>query len=141
MMLIGTKLSLFSISLFYIPTYLHNSEFPLRFYTALCYNCDSLKMMTKRYRSRDGAFGATITPELLEETDSLRRDLPRSRWVERALILYNARMKEEREKEESGVRGSTSATNQVSRSTTPTPIPSPRPNQHLSIKKEVMDPE
>jgi hypothetical protein len=55
-------------------------------------------MMTKRYPSRDGVFAATVTPQLLKETDSLRGDLPRSRWVERALIMYNASVKREAEK-------------------------------------------
>ena len=68
-------------------------------------------------RIRHGLFTATIEPQTLMETDSLRGDIPRSRWVDRALKTYNASKKKEEQK---GVRGSESS-NQVP--TAPTPIP------------------
>ena len=37
----------------------------------------------------EGKFGAAIHPRTLRETDNLRGDIPRSRWIERALIQYN----------------------------------------------------
>ena len=77
-------------------------------------------MVTKRYPSRDGCFGVTVTPQIVRQTDQLRGDIPRSRWVERALIMYNASVKEGKE-EQDGVRGP-QATNQV---TPPAPTPTP----------------
>ena len=66
-------------------------------------------------RIRHGLFTATIEPQTLMETDSLRGDIPRSRWVDRALKTYNASKKKEEQK---GVRGSESS-NQAP--TAPTP--------------------
>lgn len=60
-------------------------------------------------------FGIILKPQTSRETDSLRGDIPRSRWVERALMMYNASMKEE---SQNGVRGSESS-NQAP--TAPTP--------------------
>ncbi len=57
-------------------------------------------MVTKRYPSRDGCFGVTVTPQIVRQTDQLRGDIPRSRWVERALVMYNASMKEKEGEEE-----------------------------------------
>jgi hypothetical protein len=68
-------------------------------------------MLTKRYPSRDGCFGVTVKPQIVRETDQLRGDIPRSRWVERALVMYNTSVKGEnegKEKEEdnqNGVKG------------------------------------
>jgi hypothetical protein len=78
------------------------------------------KMVTKRYPSRDGCFGVTVTPQIVRETDQLRGDIPRSRWVERALRMYNTSVKENDE-EAKGVMGS-QATN-PSPAVTPTPTP------------------
>ena len=73
-------------------------------------------------------FGAAIAPQTLMETDRLRGDIPRSRWVERALIMYNSSVKKEgkenspsvdNEDNENGEWGS-QATNQ-STPTAPTP--------------------
>ncbi len=50
-------------------------------------------------RIRHGLFAATVEPQTLQETDSLRGDIPRSRWVERALQRYNASVKGEGEGE------------------------------------------
>ena len=75
-------------------------------------------MSTKRIpRYNDGMFGVMIEPQTLMETDSLRGDIPRSRWVERALIMYNSSVKE-KEEGQKGVRGSESS-NQAP--TAPTP--------------------
>jgi hypothetical protein len=69
-------------------------------------------------------FGVTVHPQTLKETDSLRGDVPRSRWVERALIMYNASMMKEGEGENnnndnnSGVRGSKVTSQAVPTSTT-----------------------
>jgi hypothetical protein len=65
----------------------------------------------KKFPSDYGMFGVTVQPQTLEETDKLRRNIPRSRWIQRALVMYNARMKEVKEESQSGVRGS--ASNQV----------------------------
>jgi hypothetical protein len=62
-------------------------------------------MVTKRYPSRDGAFGVTVRPCIVQETDMLRGDIPRSRWVERALIMYNTSAKEKEGEEQKGVKG------------------------------------
>ena len=74
-------------------------------------------------RNRQGLFTATIKPQTLQETDTLRGDLPRSRWIERALKMYNASVKEGKENSannnNNGVRGSESS-NQV-----PTSAPTP----------------
>ena len=53
------------------------------------------------------------------ETDSLRGDIPRSRWVDRALKMYNASVKpREGKNDKDGVRGSESS-NQVPSAPTP----------------------
>jgi hypothetical protein len=59
----------------------------------------------KRYPSRDGCFGITVPPQLKIETDQLRGEIPRSRWVEHALRMYNASVREELEESKDGVRG------------------------------------
>jgi hypothetical protein len=74
----------------------------------------------KRIPRSDGMFGVMIEPQTLMETDSLRGDIPRSKWVERALVMYNASVKpREGKNDKDGVRGS-QATNQSSAPTTPT---------------------
>jgi hypothetical protein len=67
-------------------------------------------------RIRHGLFTATIEPQTLMETDSLRGDIPRSRWVDRALKMYNASKKKEEQK---GVRGA--RTTNLTPTTPPTP--------------------
>lgn len=49
-------------------------------------------------------FGVVVHSQTLKETDDLRGDIPRSRWIERALVMYNACMKE-KEEQNDGVRG------------------------------------
>jgi hypothetical protein len=86
-------------------------------------------MPTKKIRN--GLFAATVEPQTLQETDSLRGDIPRSRWIERALKMYNATKKKEEGKEEEqnkGVRGSQEATNhRETPAATPTPTPKTDP--------------
>jgi hypothetical protein len=40
------------------------------------------------------ATAVTVRSEILQETDKLRGEIPRSRWFERALIMYNTFVKE-----------------------------------------------
>jgi hypothetical protein len=75
------------------------------------------KLMSKKYTCQ-GIFGAIIEPQTLKETDELRRDIPRSRWIERTLIMYNGYVKEELTQDDA--RGSHEVTSQSS--TTPTPV-------------------
>jgi hypothetical protein len=48
-----------------------------------------------KYQGREAMFGVTVRPQTLTEVDQLRGDIPRSRYVERALIMYNSYMKKE----------------------------------------------
>ena len=71
---------------------------------------------------RRSMFAVTVEPQTLQETDSLRGDIPRSRWVNRALKVYNASKKKEEGKEEEqniGVSGSQEATNHRDPAATP----------------------
>jgi hypothetical protein len=86
-------------------------------------------MSTKRIPRSDGMFGVMVQPQTLKETDSLRGDIPRSRWVERALVMYNASMKE-KEESQNGVRGST-ASNQVPTAPTPASTEAHKTNMPL----------
>jgi hypothetical protein len=74
-----------------------------------------------KYPGQGRLTGISLTLKVMEETDRLRGDIPRSRWIERALTIYNACMKEG--KEVNGVWGS-QATNQTSTPATP-PTPEP----------------
>ena len=47
-----------------------------------------------KYQGREAMFGVTVRPQTLTEVDKLRGDIPRSRYVERALIMYNSYVKE-----------------------------------------------
>ena len=40
------------------------------------------------------AFGIRIDSQIAAETETLRGDIPRSRWMERALLVYNQLFKE-----------------------------------------------
>src|SRR3712207_1418891 len=96
-------------------------------------------------RNRHGLFTATVRPQTLEETDRLRGDLPRSRWIERALRMYNASQKEEEGENNdnndnnSGVRGSESSNKVVPTSTTRHFFSTVAQNTVLLISKEVSE--
>jgi len=73
--------------------------------------------MSKKEYTREGMFGVVIQPKTLQETDKLRGDIPRSRWIERALILYNGSVKEQ----ERSLGSSVSANGLVPQSAVQTP--------------------
>ena len=78
----------------------------------------------KRYPSRDGCFGVTVTHKTKIETDQLRGEIPRSRWVERALVMYNSSVKEGKgnstDNNNNGVRGPESSNKVPTSAPTPT---------------------
>jgi hypothetical protein len=78
---------------------------------------------------REGMFGAIIQPQTLMETDRLRGDVPRSKWIEHALKMYNASVKNNNDNQ-NGVKGLQATT----LATPPTPT-TPRSTEALVTTK------
>jgi hypothetical protein len=54
-------------------------------------------MPPKKDFSELASFGIKIKSQTINETDSLRGDIPRSRWIERALLMYNGYVRKNKE--------------------------------------------